>query len=101
VSDGVPGPGAGNLEGPGAVDRYHFDATAGQVAILDALTGSNTLIRWRLDAPDGTEVLDTIYSDRQVTLDQTGTYTLTVFGVSPTSFDVYSFRLLAASPAEE
>ena len=94
VSDGVPGPGAGNLERPGAVDRYHFDATAGQVAILDAISGNNTRVRWRLDAPDGTEVFDVSYTDRQVTLDQTGTYTLTVFGFTPTSFGVYSFALL-------
>src|SRR5690606_31994711 len=101
VSDGVPAPGAGNLEGPGAVDHYHFDATAGQVAILDALSGSNTRIRWRLDAPDGPEVFDAIYTDRQATLDRAGTYTLTVVGFTPTSFDVYSFQLLAAPSAQE
>src|SRR5690606_22940928 len=85
---------------PGAVDHYHFDATAGQVALFDVLTGDNTQVRWRLDAPDGTEGVDAIHTDRQATLDPTGTYTLPVFGFTPTSFGVYSFTLLEV-PANE
>lgn len=51
VADGVPGPGAGNLEAGGAEDRYEFDGEAGDVAVLDVLAGSTTTFRWRLDAP--------------------------------------------------
>ena len=51
VSDGVPAAGAGNLEAPGAVDIYTFDALAGQGAIFDWLSGSNVLIGWQLQAP--------------------------------------------------
>lgn len=98
VSDGVPGPGAGNLEVGGATDSYSFDATAGDVAIFAVLAGATTMFRWRLEAPDGTEVFDVIYTDRQATLDQTGTYTLTVFGFTPTSFGVYSFTLREVPP---
>jgi hypothetical protein len=98
VSDGVPGPGAGNLEGPGAVDRYLFEGTAGQVAILDALTGSTNEVRWSLHAPDGTEVFDALYVDHEVTLPETGTYTLTVDGLNITSFGVYSFELREPPP---
>jgi hypothetical protein len=39
----APAPGAGNLESPGAVDLYRFDATAGTVARLEALSGSTML----------------------------------------------------------
>ena len=98
ISDGVPGPGAGNLEGPGAVDRYLFDGTAGQVAILDALIGSTNEVRWSLHAPDGAEVFDAFYVDQEVTLTETGTYTLTVDGLSITSFGVYSFELREPPP---
>lgn len=65
VSDGVPGPGAGNLEGPGALDRYRFDAPSGQVAIFNPLSGSTSDVRWALHAPDGTELFDTMYVDQQ------------------------------------
>jgi len=98
VSDGVPGPGAGNIEGPGAIDRYVFDGTAGQVAILDALTGSTNDVRWRLEAPDGSDVFDAFFVDQEVTLPQTGTYLLEVTGLSITSFGVYSFELREAPP---
>lgn len=46
VSDGVPGPSAGNIEAPGEVDVYTFDAVAGQKAIFNWLSGSNVLIGW-------------------------------------------------------
>jgi hypothetical protein len=98
VSDGVPEPGAGDLEGPGAVDRYLFEGTAGQVAILDALTGSTNEVRWSLHAPDGAEIFDAFYVDQEVTLPQAGTYTLTVSGLSITRFGVYSFQLLDVPP---
>ena len=98
VSDGVPGPGAGNLEGPGAIDRYRFDGTAGQVALLDALTGSTNVVRWRLEAPDGTVIFDTFYVDQQATLPQTGTYLLEVGGLTLTSFGSYSFQLRHPPP---
>jgi hypothetical protein len=101
VSEGVPGPGAGSIEVPGAVDRYLFPGSAGQVAILDALTGSNLQVRWRLQAPDGSELFDSLYGDRQVSLTQTGTHTLTVYGLTITSVGTYSFRLLLAPEAEE
>ncbi len=98
VSDGVPAPGAGNLEAPGAVDVYRFDAAAGQVAVLDALTGSTNEVRWSLNAPDGSTVFDAFYVDQQATLPQTGTYTLTVSGLNITSTGVYSFQLVEVPP---
>jgi hypothetical protein len=98
VSDGVPGPGAGNIEVPRAVDRYRFDATAGQAAIFDVLSGSTNDVRWALTAPDGSTVFDSLYVDQQVALPQTGTYTLTVTGLQVDSTGTYSFQLLEAPP---
>ncbi|MGH2749649.1 MAG: hypothetical protein ACRDK3_02055 [Actinomycetota bacterium] len=51
VSDGVPAPGAGNIEVGGATDSYSFEATAGDVAIFDVLQGSAGNFRWRLSRP--------------------------------------------------
>jgi hypothetical protein len=101
VSDGVPEPGAGNVEVPGAIDRYLFEGAAGQVAIFDALIGSTNEVRWSLHAPDGTEVFDAFYTDQQATLPQTGTYTLTVSGLNITRFGSYSFELVDVPPPPE
>jgi hypothetical protein len=94
VSDGVPGAGAGNLEAPGATDVYTFDAETGDEVIFDWLSGSNVLIGWRLEAPDGTVLFDTFLQDQQMVLPQTGMYTLTVRGNTVDDFGVYSFALL-------
>ena len=96
VSDTVPGPGAGNIEAPGAVDRYRFEAAAGQGAVFDVLTGSPNDVRWSLTAPDGSTVFDSLYVDQQATLTQPGTYTLTVTGLLIASTGTYSFQLLEA-----
>jgi hypothetical protein len=86
ISDGVPA--------PGAVDRYTFDAAVGQEAIFDWLSGSNVLIGWQLAAPDATVLFDTFLQDHELTLPQTGVYTLTVAGNSVDDFGTYSFALL-------
>ncbi|MBK8022663.1 MAG: hypothetical protein IPK19_14830 [Chloroflexi bacterium] len=80
VSDGVPGPGAGNIEVGGAQDAYTFTGTAGDEMILDVLAGSNGTFRWKIAAPDATILFDGLYVDRLVTLTQTGTHTITVSG---------------------
>ena len=98
VADGVPAPGAGNIEVPGAVDVYRFDASAGQVAILGVLDGDNTVVRWSMLAPDGSTVFDEFFIDQQVVLTQTGTYTLAVQGLQITDVGTYSFELLEAPP---
>src|SRR5690606_28413591 len=80
VSDGVPAAGAGNIESPGAVDVYSFEGQAAQTAVLDAISGPTSGLRAILTAPDGTELLNAIYTDQQVLLPETGTYTLAVEG---------------------
>lgn len=98
ISDGVPGPGAGNLEAPGAADIYSFDATAGDRVVFDWLSGVNGMIGWRLQAPDGAILFDTFLLDRQEVLPQTGTYMLTVRGNSPDDFGLYSFTTRIGEP---
>ncbi|MFN2137841.1 MAG: hypothetical protein ACK2UK_17935 [Candidatus Promineifilaceae bacterium] len=98
VSDGVPGPGAGNLEAPGATDVYTFDGAAGDRVEFDWLSGSNVLIGWRLQAPDSAVLFDTFLQDRQEVLPQTGTYTLIVRGNSPDDFGAYSFTTRLGGP---
>ena len=101
VSDGVPAPGAGNLEAPGATDTYTFDAGTGTAAVFDALSASTNVVRWALVAPDGTELFDSLFVDRQLALPQTGTYALTLSGVQITSSGTYSFRVLEVPAAAE
>src|SRR5690606_21198466 len=82
----------------GAVDVYSFQGPAGQSAIIDALDGPASGLRMVLVAPDGTELLNEIFSDREVVLPETGTYVLTVEGLTVTSTGVYSFQLLEVPP---
>lgn len=101
VSDGVPEPGAGNIETGGSVDVYRFEAEAGDIAIFDLLSGSNSTFRWRLDGPEGDVVFDSAYTDRSIELVDSGTYSLTVYGTTSTAVGTYSFRLLLTPPAQQ
>ena len=96
ISDGVPGPGAGNIEGPGAIDTYAFEASAGDETVFDALAAPASGLRWSLQAPSGAVIFDGIFADREEALPSTGTYTLTVSGLNVTSLGVYSFQLRLA-----
>jgi hypothetical protein len=91
VADGVPAAGAGNLEETYGRDRYRFDAAAGQQAVFEAIAGAPDELRWRLLAPDGSEVFFDDFAYEQVSVTLTGTYTLVVSGRPST----YSFRLFA------
>src|SRR5262249_32030404 len=57
ISNGVPGPGAGNIETPGALDIYTFHANAGQGIFADLLA-NKVNIDWKLDGPGG-NIFDT------------------------------------------
>ncbi|MFF2953379.1 pre-peptidase C-terminal domain-containing protein [Kitasatospora sp. NPDC057965] len=55
VSDGVPGPGAGNLENAAAQDEYRFDLPAGSAVYVrpTACPSGNANLRWSLLTPGG------------------------------------------------
>ncbi len=101
IAENIPAPGAGNLETVGSLDVYHFDGAAGEAVLLDVIIGSAGVFRWELEAPDSTSLFDAGYLDRQVTLPQTGTYTLTIYGYALTSVGVYSFQLVQVSAPQQ
>ena len=96
VSNGVPGPGAGNTETPATEDRYTFAGTAGQKVFFDSLppVGCSNAIRWQLLNPSATQIFESgVCSDfGQVTLPTAGTYTLRVYGLLHV-VGTYSFRI--------
>ena len=49
---GAPGPGAGSIETPGAVDVYRFEAAAGTSVYFDELS-NNIRIHWSCADADG------------------------------------------------
>jgi hypothetical protein len=98
VSDGVPGPGAGNIEAPGARDVYAFDGVVGESVIFDLLAGSNVALGWELAAPYGSVLFDSFLGDRQLVLPATGVYSLSVRGNNPDDTGTYSFQLLESPP---
>ncbi len=69
---------SGAIESPGRADVYTFTATAGQVVLVDAQQGSFFDFDWSLTGPSGTVRPFGFFDDVQVTLPDTGTYTLRV-----------------------
>ena len=80
VSDGVPGPGAGNLETKASEDRYLVEVAAGQSLYLDWLTcPSGEFVSWSLvNAATGATVKSGFCSDVQITNLSAGSYVLSV-----------------------
>lgn len=72
VSNGVPGPGAGNLESKAAQDDYRFSLTAAQsLALTSACSGTGSTsdyLSWRLVKDDGsnTSLASSSYCPGQV-----------------------------------
>jgi hypothetical protein len=105
ISDGVPAPGAGNIETPGAKDVYSFTAAAGQRVYFRKLKHDKDMqqIAWRLTDPDGREVFDTrLYDEAGVQLlRKSGTYTMTVGSDSAHATGSYSLALLNVPPPHQ
>lgn len=80
ISDGQPGPGAGNLESPGALDIYTFTAAPGQRIFLDLQEGLAVGPNWSLTDADGLVLFDRalIGDGGTVELTKGGVYTLTI-----------------------
>jgi hypothetical protein len=102
VSNGVPGPGAGNIEEPGAVDLYTFSIAA-PINIFAMETSGGCPIRWSLTAPSGA----TIFQDTAMcttppgarSLTEVGTYTVRVEGTGSAT-GTYGFVLYELNPPE-
>lgn len=97
ISDGVPGPGGGNIESPGVRDHYRFTATAGQQVFVDAQGNTDVAgVNWTLVDGAGAELFSTCLGcgDPGVqTLTQGGTYTITVGENRDDSTGTYRFQV--------
>jgi hypothetical protein len=98
ISDGAPGPGAGNIESPGVKDIYTFNAAPGQQIDPELLAYevTATYVDWRLVDSAGSELFDTCLgcSDPSVqTLTLGGVYTLTFAADRNPAVGTYSFQL--------
>ncbi|MFN8439947.1 MAG: Ig-like domain-containing protein [Caldilineaceae bacterium] len=98
ISNGVPGPGAGAIESPGAFDVYTFTANAGQQVTFDLLSQTGVpFVSWRLVDPSGTTVFNTCFGCGEpgtFTLTASGVYTLSVGNAGDAESGTYSFKLV-------
>lgn len=95
VSNGVPEPGAGNLERVGSSDVYTFSVDRPTLVYFDELSGSCS-IYWRCEAPDGSVLFN---NDPMCTgdpglflLDYAGDFTIRVYG-NQSATGTYSFTV--------
>lgn len=102
VSNGVPAQGAGNIEMPGATDRYTFQGTAGENVFFETLAADASLkgwLQWVTKTPGGQTLFTTYLTPNsnvgRKTLPETGTYTMTfsVGSNEPDLIGTYGFRL--------
>ena len=102
VSDGDPGPGAGNLEEPGSIDFYTFEAPAGLSVFFDELNGPCS-VRWTCTDANGAQVFDDLAmcstDPGEIVLATGGTYTIEVYGAGGAT-GVYSFTVGYILPPE-
>ena len=75
VSDGVPAPGAGNIEEPGAIDIYTLTVEAPTGVFFEEIAGSCGLA-WTVEDPQG----NTIFTDQAMCLNDPGAFSLVVPG---------------------
>jgi hypothetical protein len=100
ISDGVPGPGAGNIETPAVKDIYTFSATAGQEILLDLLDHQGlTQTDWRLQDPSGNAIFQSSMfngDEGPYALTTSGTFTITVgLDAEWSETGTYQFQLQA------
>lgn len=95
VSNGVPGPGAGNIEGLTAQDVYTFNAVPGQRVMFNGSIVGGGDVRWQVrDANNGFVFGPQFLSNAGLrTLDLGGTYTITVSTLS--GGGMYTFTLIS------
>jgi len=98
IADGVPGPGAGNIETPFGQDVYVFNAAPKQRVYFRQLrhdTGMSS-INWQLTDAEGIEVFKTCFGCTEPgvqTLTKGGKYTLTVGNDKDPSTGTYQLQL--------
>ena len=97
VSPGVPDSGAGTIESPGTSDIYSFDGTTGQtINIIHSSLDGVGQIDIELITPTGTSIDSTCLSCTDlgnITLPETGTYTLVIGDTRDDGFGTYQFSV--------
>lgn len=98
VREGQPGPGAGNIESPGAKDIYTFTATAGDKVSLKFLQVDPAahLLNWEIRDQDGKEIFLSCLGcgdPDPLTLSRGGTYTMTVGERDEAWTGTYQFQI--------
>jgi hypothetical protein len=97
IKQGVPGPGAGVIEVPGAEDIYVFSASAGQKVYFHLIEHSpnTTYVNWRLQDDNGMELFNTCFGCSEPgvqTLIKGGQYTLTIGNKTNPGTGTYAFE---------
>ncbi|BCX48174.1 hypothetical protein HAHE_20820 [Haloferula helveola] len=104
ISDGAPGPGAGNIETPGAFDHYTFTGAAGQKVFVDSLGFSGlNLIDFKLFDPSDSLVFSSAFGLSDVgtlELPETGTYRLEVGEAGSDRTGTYSIAITEVPPPD-
>ncbi len=103
VEPGVPGPGAGELETPGAVDIYTLTIDEETAVWFDELSGSSFLTDWRCEDSRGGEVFAQPLggsAEPGLFVLPADTYTITVEGDDPDDTGTYSFIVWAVNDPE-
>lgn len=100
VKPNTPVNGMGRLETIGEVDVYRFAGTTGQRLIVQQLSGPACNLLLTLRNPGGNAIDNrrTCDGSYEVTLNTTGTYTLTYQRNQPLSTGDYSFKLWTDNP---
>lgn len=99
ISNGIPGPGAGNIETPGAKDIYSFDATAGQKVFIqvEASTMTGYVNFFILDDMDN-KIVDTAFkivgqNIGTVELARGGTYRVVIGSDNDPTVGTYTIKI--------
>src|SRR5439155_1718700 len=103
VTNGVPLPGAGNLEVAGANDIYTFTGTSNQLVYFDDLSAERCCLNWDVFDPVGNLLIRDRLDDAdpgRSRLTKSGTYTIYVYPAGPDTgwIGSYSFRLRTIPP---
>jgi hypothetical protein len=108
VSNGVPGPGAGNIEVAGAWDYYTFGGVAGQTLFFEDVAAQPSLggwLIWEAKAPSGQTLFRHYFGGGgagRKTLPETGTYTIrcAVDSHDPGLIGTYAFLIQKVDDGE-
>lgn len=101
VSNGVPGPGAGNIERPGASDVYELSISEPTSVYFAELSGGCSIV-WGCTSPSGVSIFANnaicVTNPGAKFLSEPGVYTITV--TSASSSGTYGFIVYALNPVE-